>query len=224
MRGTSYDLLAERIGHDARVLDLACGSGPLLERLRGRDVAGDFVGIDLSPHELRGTDRTALARAQQLPFRDHAFDVVACHLAFMLFDPIEPVIAELERVLVPGGEFLAVMGGGPTADGRDAFHRFTELCAPIPPLGDPRAKSERGWRALFPGWELEPWERWPIDLSGSFEDVWTFLASSYETSPALRDQLRAEYPGERVPCTAVTFLARARSPRTRSVPSTSSTP
>ncbi|MFT3698299.1 MAG: class I SAM-dependent methyltransferase [Kofleriaceae bacterium] len=213
-------MLAARISDTARVLDLACGNGPLIEMLRGRDV----VGIDVSSHELHATNHTAVARAQALPFADHVFDVVACHLAFMLFDDIERVIAELARVLIPGGEFLAVMGGGPTANDRDAFHRYLELCPPGMSLGDPRAKSERGWAPLFAGWDLDPWERWPIDLSGSFDEVWTFLASSYGASPGARDQLRAEFPGAIVPCTAVTFLARARSPRTRSAPSTSSTP
>ncbi|HEY0253943.1 MAG TPA: class I SAM-dependent methyltransferase [Kofleriaceae bacterium] len=220
-RGTSYEFLAAQISHDARVLDLACGNGPLLA-LCGENV----VGIDLSLPELLGTERTAVARAQQLPFANASFDVVACHLAFMLFDDIEQVVAELGRVLIPGGELVAIMGGGPTAEGRDAFHRFLELSGnrTIPPLGDPRAKSERGWADLFTDWTIDPWQRHPIDLSGSFEDVWTFLASAYEADPGLRDQLRAEFPTDPVPCTAVTYVARARSPRTRSAPSTSSRP
>ncbi|HUS30610.1 MAG TPA: hypothetical protein VMZ53_19005, partial [Kofleriaceae bacterium] len=56
-------------------------------------------------------------------------------------------------------------------------------------------------------------ERWPIDLGGSFDDVWQFLAASYghpDDDRAIREALRAEFSGEHVPCTAVTFLATVR--------------
>jgi SAM-dependent methyltransferase len=52
----SYDLLADLVPHGRQpltVLDLACGDGPLLQRLQRRrqpDLA--LVGIDLSPEEL----------------------------------------------------------------------------------------------------------------------------------------------------------------------------
>lgn len=215
-RGGSYERLATLVDNASRVLDLACGDGALLAHMSAR-----AIGIDLSRAELAATRRTAVARAQALPFATGAFEAVTCHLAFMLFDDLPAVIRELERVLVPGGDLIALIGGGPTADGDDAFHRFAEILGPrtTPRFGDPRAKSEAGWRELMPRWTVHPFERWTLELSGAFEAVWDFLGASYEISQdreaVVRQQLRAacsDY-GDHIPCTAVAYLARATTPR-----------
>jgi ubiquinone/menaquinone biosynthesis C-methylase UbiE len=211
-RGGSYERLAALVANATRVLDLACGDGALLAHM-----SANAIGIDLSRAELAATRRTAVARAQALPFATNAFDAVTCHLAFMLFDDLPAVVHELERVLVPGGDFIALLGGGPTADGDDAFHRFLELLGPrtAPRFGDPRAKTEAGWRELMPRWSVHPFERWTLDLSGSFDQVWQFLGTSYEVAQdreaVVRQQLRAacrDY-GDHIQCTAVAYLARA---------------
>lgn len=193
-RGGTYEVIASRTHGD--VLDLACGSRPM----------PGAVGLDLSFDELVGCDRVVQGRAQEMPFADASFDGVVCHLAFMLFDDIEQVAAEILRVLRPGRQFIALLGGGPTADGDDAFHAFAKLVPRGVSFGDKRASTEAGWRELF---GREPtFERWPIDMSGSFDDVWSFLSSSYQAPRGnVRDQLRAQFPGERVPLTVVTYLA-----------------
>jgi SAM-dependent methyltransferase len=209
-----------------RILDLACGDGALLAHL-----PPNALGLDVSLDELRvarartrtGTSAETCVvqgRAQALPFDDGAFDVVASHLAFMLFDDVERVVAELRRVLAPGGSFVALLGGGPTADGDDAFHQFLALLAPhaatAPKLGDPRARSEAGWRALFAdGWSAPVFERWELDASGTFDEVWAFLGASYQlppgAAPAICAQLAARYAADaRVPCSIVTWLAWVR--------------
>jgi len=214
-RAGSYARMAARVRRDARVLDLACGDGALLAELGTR-----ATGIDLTLAELRvrsGDARVACARAQALPFAARSFDAVTCHLAFMLFDDIEAVIRELARVLVAGGEFFALLGGGPTAHGDDAYHRFLALLPPraAPRLGDPRAKSEAGWRELFQRWNVAPFERWELDLSGTFDQVWAFLGASYEVDPERADPIRTALRtatrewGARIPCTAVGYFARA---------------
>ena len=211
-RAGSYDRLAARA--TGNVLDLACGDGALLRRL-----APSAIGIDISREELGTTPRVVQGRAQQLPFADHVFDTVTCHLAFMLFDDLPAVVRELGRVLAPGGRFVALLGGGPTATGDDAFHRFLAALRPhlATPrrIGDPRAKTEAGWRELFAGWSEPSFERWELDLGGTFDEVWRFLGASYELAPgatvALREHLRALYPpGERVPCQVVTWCASIR--------------
>lgn len=215
-RGGSYERLAALVANASRVLDLACGDGALLAHM-----GANAIGIDLSRAELAATRRTAVARAQALPFASSAFDAVTCHLAFMLFDDLPAVVRELERVLVPGGAFFALLGGGPTAVGDDAFHRFLELLGPraTPRFGDPRAKSEAGWDELMPRWTVQPFERWTLDLSGSFDQVWQFLGASYEITQAreavVRQQLRTVCSayGDHIPCTAVAYLARATARR-----------
>jgi SAM-dependent methyltransferase len=215
-RGGSYEQLARRVPR-GRVLDLACGDGELLGLLGPEAIGIDFSLQEARRGRTRGRD-VLQARAQALPFRDHAFDAVTCHLAFMLFDDIELVVAELGRVLKPGAPFIALLGGGPTADGDDAFHHFVDLLSmskaagPISNVdgfGDRRATTEAGWRELFAGWSEPTFERWPLDLGGNFDDVWTFLASNYQLRDRerIRDQLRAAYPGDHVPCTVVTYCA-----------------
>ena len=203
-RGGSYERLAARVPRDARVLDLGCGDGHLLSLLGPR-----AVGIDIAAEELALARHPRVqARAQALPFADGAFDAIVSHLAFMLMDEPVRVASEIDRVLAPGGAFHAVLGGGPTADGRDAFHRFLELARPRgPALGDPRTKSEAGWRILFPTRRID-FERWAIDLSGSLDEVWAFLSSSYQTHDDVRAQLATEYDAV-VPCTVVLWCATA---------------
>lgn len=194
-RGGSYERLWARVQRTS-VLDLACGDRPM----------PGAVGIDF----VRERGVSVQGRAQALPFRDAAFDAVVCHLAFMLFDDLDQVAAEILRVLAPGGSFHALLGGGPTADGADAFHAFAEMLPRGGALGDPRAKTEAGWRSLFG--QSVTFERWTIDLTGSFDEVWSFLGASYQLREAdrVREALRAQFPGERVPCTVACYYATIR--------------
>jgi SAM-dependent methyltransferase len=197
-RGGTYERLAAHA--HGEVLDLACGSRPM----------PGAIGLDMSLDELAGCDRVAQGRAQEMPFADASFDVVVCHLAFMLFDDIESVVRELTRVVRPGGKFVAVLGGGPTADGHDAFHAFARLLPPGISFGDRRASSETGWGQLFGDRWRGPieFERHLIDMSGTFDEVWRFLAASYQAPRRdVGDELRAQFPGERVPLAVVTYLA-----------------
>ena len=198
----SYELLASMVS--GRVLDLACGSA----------LMPGAVGLDSSREELSlASGARVQGRAQELPFRDQVFDGVVCHLGFMLFDDVESVVREVGRVLVPGGTFVALLGGGPTSDGHDAFHAFLDLAKPclhgaLP--GDRRAKSLAGWRELFAGWREPRFERVVLDLGGSFDEVWTFLGASYqlasEHADTVRAALRAQI-GERSSCRVVAWVA-----------------
>jgi ubiquinone/menaquinone biosynthesis C-methylase UbiE len=132
---SSYAWLAETIdpGRHRDVLDLACGSGPLLALAHARH--GDRIrltGVDMSRDEL------ALARArvpgpalalhhglaQEMTFlADASQDAVLCHWALTLMDPVAPVLREVRRVLRPGGSFAAIVDGDPdSAPGYRAVH------------------------------------------------------------------------------------------------------
>jgi len=209
-RSGIYERFAARVPQTGRVLDLGCGDGHLT-RLLGPRAIGVDISVEAGP--------SVRARAQQLPFADGSFDAIACHLALMLFDEVERVIGELHRVLKPGGTFHALLGGGPVAEASattDAFYLFAVLLAQRGTagisFGDKRASSESGWHGLFKrGWRDITFERWELDLSGSFEDVWTFLGSSYQlradNAESIGLELRARFPGERVPCRVSTYVA-----------------
>lgn len=226
-RAGSYDRLIAAVPPGARVLDLGCGDTYLVSRLGPR-----AIGLDLAPACGRegGAAAIVAGRAQVLPFADRAFEACVCHLAFMLFDELEQVASELRRVVVPGGVFAAVLGGGPTAGGAeeaeddadDAFRRFLAIAAPRGGgFGDRRASTEAGWRELFgcrdaPGGAGGPrFERFVVDLSGPFAEVWRFLGASYQLSagdaPVIRARLEAAYADRAVvPCRVVMWLASIR--------------
>ena len=105
----------------SRVLEVACGTG-MFSRLAARVVGpqGRVVGTDASEPALavaRRVDITGAVDWRQwnggrLPFDDETFDVVACQHAIARFEDPQPVVAEMRRVLVPGGR-LGITAWGP---------------------------------------------------------------------------------------------------------------
>lgn len=111
------DDLARRLSAapEARVLELACGTGIATRRLRAalpqraQLVATDLNAamIEIARANLSGADvhwRTADAAA--LPFKDQAFDAVVCQFGFMFLPDRARGFAEARRVLRPGGSLL----------------------------------------------------------------------------------------------------------------------
>jgi len=103
----------------ARVLDLAAGRGALSRELAGR--AGRLVAVDAAPRmaELLARDlpgvETHRMDAAALGFPDATFDlVVAGFVVHIMADPAAAV-AEVSRVLRPGGQFAFTIPG--RADG-----------------------------------------------------------------------------------------------------------
>jgi SAM-dependent methyltransferase len=96
-----------------RILDAGCGSGPLSAALRDRGAV--VTGIDASAGML------ALARRRlgddadlhvadlndPLPFADGAFDDVVSSLVLHYLEDWGPTLAEMRRVLKPGGRLIA---------------------------------------------------------------------------------------------------------------------
>lgn len=112
----------ERLGLEpgARILDVGAGAGHLWVENAERAVGLDVVLGDLSPGMLR-TARERLASkgdvrcigldAQALPFRDASFDVVlANHMLYHVPDRAR-ALAEIGRVLAPGGRFHTTTNG-----------------------------------------------------------------------------------------------------------------
>ncbi|PWI07037.1 SAM-dependent methyltransferase [Streptomyces sp. NWU339] len=96
-----------------RILDAGCGSGPLSAALRDRGAI--VTGIDASAGMLalarrRLGDDVALHLvdlSDRLPFADGAFDDVVASLVLHYLEDWGPTLAELRRVLRPGGRLIA---------------------------------------------------------------------------------------------------------------------
>ena len=99
-----------------RVLDVACGTGVLLERLVDVVDGLQAVGVDVSPAMLERSRAKRLGRdvhwvradARRLPLVDAAFDVVVCSSALHYFREPEECLREMQRVLAPGGTLILV--------------------------------------------------------------------------------------------------------------------
>lgn len=79
------------------VLDVACGAGTSLRILAQRGHLA--VGIDLQPD----TRQAIVADAHALPFASSSYDAVLCECALSTFDQPGRALAEMHRVLRPGG-------------------------------------------------------------------------------------------------------------------------
>jgi ubiquinone/menaquinone biosynthesis C-methylase UbiE len=106
-----------------RVLDVGCGPGALTARLVDRVGADHVVGADPSPPFVEAARarfpgvEVVLAPAEDLPFRDEAFDVAMAQLVVhFMADPVAG-LREMARVTRRGGVVAACvwdMSGGPS--------------------------------------------------------------------------------------------------------------
>jgi trans-aconitate methyltransferase len=95
-----------------RILDLGCGDGVLTERLVASGAS--VVGVDLSAEMLaaaraRGIDARVMD-ATRLTF-DEEFDAVFSNAVLHWIQDQDGVLAGVRRALVPGGRFVAELGG-----------------------------------------------------------------------------------------------------------------
>lgn len=98
-----------------RVLEVGCGIGAFAARVLDALPGVDLVATDQSP---RFVDLTAargvparLAGIESLPFEDDAFDLVAAMWMLYHVPDLQRGLAEVRRVLRPGGTFVAVTNG-----------------------------------------------------------------------------------------------------------------
>lgn len=111
-----------------RLVDVACGTGVLGQKVRERWPAASIIGIDLSQEMLEQAARrmpsTKIApsaaaddgvvtdwrvgAAERLPVDDGFADTLTCTNAFHLVQEPDAALAEFRRVLAPGGRLVLV--------------------------------------------------------------------------------------------------------------------
>jgi SAM-dependent methyltransferase len=98
-----------------RILDAGCGAGPIFAELRDRGAI--LTGIDKSSGMLEqarqrlgaSADLQVADLASPLPFPDAAFDDVIASLVLHYLEDWRPTLAELRRVLAPGGRLIVAV-------------------------------------------------------------------------------------------------------------------
>ena len=117
-----------------RVIDVATGPGTaaLLASERAGE-SGFVLGVDISDRYIEVATAAAAARPnvrferhpmEQLGMGDHLFEAATCVLGLMYAAPVELAIAEIARVLAPGGRFAGCVWGR-----RERFIEFREPAA-----------------------------------------------------------------------------------------------
>ena len=99
-------------GLSGRVLEIGFGVGTNWQYL---PEGADYAGVEPDPHMFRIAEERApaagrqldlrRARAESLPFPDASFDAVFSTLTFCTVEDVPAALAEIQRVLKPGGEF-----------------------------------------------------------------------------------------------------------------------
>lgn len=107
---------------DCQCLDVAIGTGDLAIELarqfKKRQVSFSITGIDLSLEMMRiGEEKVKKrgwqdcisfqqASALEIPFADKTFDAVTCAYGVRNFSDLDKGLAEMQRVLKPGGQLM----------------------------------------------------------------------------------------------------------------------
>jgi SAM-dependent methyltransferase len=182
--GEDLDLVVKWSEGAGTALDVATGGGHVARRLREAGV--NVVTLDPAP----GMQPDVVSRAEELPFADASFDVVACRVAAHHFEDVRAAVDEMARV--SGDRVILVDNLFLDEDAEEADR-----------VRDPshvRNYSEEEWRDFFAGAglvveevrrfdkpiEVEPWlersatpaedaERVRELLAGRIEDGWMTL-------------------------------------------------
>ena len=133
VRRRALDLAALQAGES--VLDVGCGTGTLALEAHSRvGLTGRVVGVDPAPRQIARARSKAARRGvpvdfqlgviERLPFPDHSFDaVLSTWMMHHLPDDLKRQgLAEIARVLEPGGRLLVVDANHFRPHGQSAPH------------------------------------------------------------------------------------------------------
>jgi ubiquinone/menaquinone biosynthesis C-methylase UbiE len=138
------------------ILDVGCGTGVFAARIAQALPHANICGVDLVDdmltggsarwHALRDQALPVQGDSERLPFRDRAFDFVTCANSFHHYPHQDRAVAEMHRVLKPGGRLLLLDGCRDILWGWFIY----DICVAAVE-GDVRHASARDLRRLFHG-------------------------------------------------------------------------
>lgn len=176
-------------------LDIGCGEGRFCRMIAPH--VGRAVGIDPSPSLIAEAARRdpggdyLVGYAEALDMANGAFDLVISYLSLIDIEHIEPAIAEMARVLAPGGTLLiANLNGFNTANDGQGWRRDWR--------GTPRDfmidnyLTERPVRAAWRGIDVINWHRPMSTYMTLLIDAGLRLTMFAEPAPTSGDRDKAD--------------------------------
>lgn len=117
MAARLYESVLKRLdgSGSCRLLDIGCGPGTVLSRIAATNDAIGLAGVDLSPEMAliagdklgkRADIRVCNICSEPLPHSDSSFDHVICMSTFHHFPEPRRALAEMHRVVKPGGSVI----------------------------------------------------------------------------------------------------------------------
>ena len=113
----SLDKILKQYFRDGKnLLDIACGTGQFAIRIKKKNPNMNIYGVDSSPGMIKQAEAKCrsiawtLCPAEKLWHNDGGFDIVTCSHAFHHFPNKDKAIAEMYRVLKPGGVLIIADG------------------------------------------------------------------------------------------------------------------
>lgn len=163
-----YTILSADVRPNRHVLDLASGTCDLAIQI-GQKLAGTgyLVASDINENMLnigreRMTDKGLvknidyrLANAEDLPFEDNRFDLVTMAFGLRNVTDKDKALAEIYRVLKPGGKCLVLEFSKPVDKLLDAAYDFYSFNI-MPKMGKLIAKDEDSYRYLAESIRMHP--------------------------------------------------------------------
>ena len=145
-------LFVAAIGRGKRVLDLGCRSGALTQHfLDGNSVVGlDVDAAALEKAAALGIEPVRADVEERLPLEDAAFDAVVAGELFEHLQFPDALVAEIRRVLAPGG---VLVGSVPNAFRVQSRLRFLRGRPPEDDATHLRMFSPQGLRELLAGFD-----------------------------------------------------------------------
>jgi demethylmenaquinone methyltransferase/2-methoxy-6-polyprenyl-1,4-benzoquinol methylase len=162
----AYAVAVAAVGESDRVLDIAAGTGDLARAFarRVRGPQGLVVQTDINEAMLRrGRDRlldeglivpAALCDAESLPFAGGAFDLVSVAFGLRNMTHKERALAEMGRVLRPGGRLLVLEFSRVAEPLRKAYDWYSLQV--LPRLGRLVAGDAESYRYLAESIRMHP--------------------------------------------------------------------
>lgn len=140
------------------ILDIATGTGDLAinlvetgaKKIVGLDISAGMLEVGkkkINEKKLANTIEMVVGDSEDLPFNENSFDAVTVAFGVRNFDNLEKGLAEIYRVLKPGGTFVVLETSVPTKTPfKQGYHFYTKNI--LPKIGRLFSKDDSAYAYL----------------------------------------------------------------------------